>query len=51
MKKKAQDDTSKNKISILVVDDHDIVRQGLIRLIETEFDLMVCSEAENAGQA
>jgi DNA-binding NarL/FixJ family response regulator len=35
----------------LVVDDHAIVRQGLIKLIETEFDLMVCSEAENADQA
>ena len=35
----------------MVVDDHAIVRQGLIRLIETELDLMVCSEAENANQA
>ena len=35
----------------MVVDDHAIVRQGLIKLIETEFDLMVCSEAENADQA
>jgi DNA-binding NarL/FixJ family response regulator len=51
MKSKAQHGAGKNKTRILVVDDHAIVRQGLIKLIETEFDLMVCSEAENAGQA
>jgi len=51
MKPKAQYDTGQKKIRILVVDDHAIVRQGLIKLIETEFDLMVCSEAENAQQA
>ena len=51
MMKKAQHIPGKNKIRILVVDDHAIVRQGLIRLIETEFDLMVCFEAENANQA
>jgi DNA-binding NarL/FixJ family response regulator len=51
MKPIAQDGAGKNKIRILVVDDHAIVRQGLIKLIETEFDLIVCSEAENAGQA
>jgi CheY-like chemotaxis protein len=49
--KKAKNDTSRNKTRILVVDDHDIVRQGLTKLIEAECDLMVCSEAENAGQA
>ncbi|MDT8300792.1 MAG: response regulator transcription factor [Sedimentisphaerales bacterium] len=51
MKSKAQHVAGKNKTRILVVDDHAIVRQGLIKLIETEFDLMVCSEAENAQQA
>ena len=51
MKSKARHGAGKNKTRILVVDDHAIVRQGLIKLIETEFDLMVCSEAENAGQA
>jgi DNA-binding NarL/FixJ family response regulator len=51
MKKKAQHDTSKNKTRILVVDDHAIVRQGLIKLVEAEPDLMVCAEAENASQA
>lgn len=51
MKSNAQRGAGKNKTRILVVDDHAIVRQGLIKLIETEFDLMVCSEAENAAQA
>lgn len=51
MKSKAQHGAGKNKTRILVVDDHAIVRQGLIKLIETEFDLMVCSEAANADQA
>ncbi len=51
MKSKAQHVAGKNKTRIMVVDDHAIVRQGLIKLIETEFDLMVCSEAENANQA
>ena len=51
MKSKAQHGAGKNKTRILVVDDHAIVRQGLIKLIETEFDLMVCSEAQNSDQA
>lgn len=52
MKSKAQHDAGrKNKTRILVVDDHAIVRHGLIKLIETELDLMVCFEAENANQA
>ncbi len=51
MRKKTKHNTSKNKTRILVVDDHAIVRQGLIKLIEAEPDLMVCAEAENANQA
>ncbi len=51
MKLKADNGAGKNKIRIMVVDDHAIVRQGLIKLIETEFDLTVCIEAENANQA
>jgi DNA-binding NarL/FixJ family response regulator len=51
VKPKLQHSASKNKTRILVVDDHAIVRQGLIKLIETELDLTVCFEAENANQA
>ena len=51
MKSKADNGAGKDKIRIMVVDDHAVVRQGLIKLIETEFDLIVCFEAENANQA
>jgi DNA-binding NarL/FixJ family response regulator len=33
------------------VDDHAIVRTGLARLLETQSDLTVCGEAEDAAQA
>src|SRR5437867_5309714 len=36
---------------ILVVDDHPILREGLLQLINREPDLMACGEAENAHQA
>jgi len=39
------------KIRILVVDDHPIVRQGLAQLINSESDLVVCSQSENAEEA
>ena len=51
MNSKIENNLCKNKTRILIVDDHAIVRQGLIKLIDTEFDLMVCFEAENANQA
>ena len=51
MKSKAQHGAGKNKTRILVVDDHAIVRQGLIKLIETELDLKVCFEAKSANIA
>jgi len=49
--KKEQHSTDKSKVRILVVDDHAIVREGLIRLINQESNLMVCAQAENANQA
>jgi DNA-binding NarL/FixJ family response regulator len=36
---------------ILVVDDHPMMRTGLAQLIDSEDDLKVCAEANNAGQA
>ncbi|HXG48290.1 MAG TPA: response regulator transcription factor [Methylomirabilota bacterium] len=39
------------KKKVLIVDDHPIMRQGLAQLINHEPDLVVCAEAENAGQA
>jgi DNA-binding NarL/FixJ family response regulator len=39
------------KVTILLVDDHPIVRQGMARLIDQEGDMNVCGEAEDADQA
>lgn len=36
---------------ILIVDDHPVVRQGLVQQINHEPDLIVCSEAANVSQA
>lgn len=42
---------STKKWKILIVDDHPIVRRGLVELIEDESDLIVCGEADDAGDA
>src|SRR5689334_14525272 len=39
------------KKKIFLVDDHDIARQGLKRLIESEGDLAVCGEAADGTDA
>jgi DNA-binding NarL/FixJ family response regulator len=39
------------KARILVVDDHPIVREGLVRVIEQTADLSVCGEAETIPRA
>jgi len=49
--KKEQRGKSESKTKILIVDDHPIVRQGLMQLINHEPDLVVSAEAENATQA
>jgi DNA-binding NarL/FixJ family response regulator len=36
---------------IVIVDDHPIVRQGLVQLIDQEDDLHICGQAEDAQQA
>ncbi len=51
MNKKKKQQNSDRKIKILIVDDHSIVRKGLIQLINEELDLVVCAEAENATGA
>jgi DNA-binding NarL/FixJ family response regulator len=40
-----------NKIRIVVVDDHKIVRDGLRRLLEIEPDMEVVGEAQNGAEA
>lgn len=37
-------------VSIFIVDDHPIVRQGLRQLVEHEPDMIVCGEAESAAE-
>jgi DNA-binding NarL/FixJ family response regulator len=39
------------KARILVVDDHPIVREGLVRVIDQTTDLLVCAHAENIPRA
>jgi DNA-binding NarL/FixJ family response regulator len=40
-----------NKIAVLLVDDHAVVRQGLRVLLEVEGDMVVVGEAENGHEA
>src|SRR5207248_168054 len=39
------------KITVLLADDHTVVRQGLRALLEAEEDMSVAGEAENGRQA
>jgi DNA-binding NarL/FixJ family response regulator len=41
----------KNRIRILLVDDHPLVRERLAEIINREADLMVCGEAEDRSEA
>ena len=36
---------------VLIVDDHPILRQGLMQMIDNEPDMVVCAEAEDGPQA
>ncbi len=49
MARKIQSGTTKR--TVLIVDDHPIVRQGLAQLINQEKDLEVCGQAEDAHEA
>lgn len=51
MASQAQIASNPKKYSVLLVDDHPIVRQGLALLIDREADLSVCGEAEGARTA
>lgn len=41
----------KNKAKVMIVDDHAVVRQGLIMLINREQDMVACCEAAKIEQA
>ena len=49
--KKKQDNTNEKKTQVLIVDDHPVVRDGLITIINHERDMNVCGEADDAHQA
>lgn len=49
--KNEQQREDEHRTRILIVDDHPIVRRGLVQLINQESDLVVCAEAEDANQA
>jgi DNA-binding NarL/FixJ family response regulator len=40
-----------NKIRIVVIDDHPIIREGLVALLSTESDMDVVADAENGIEA
>jgi DNA-binding NarL/FixJ family response regulator len=42
---------TESKITVLLADDHTIVRQGLAKLLEAEPDIRVVGEAENGREA
>ena len=44
-------DVAANGISVLLADDHPIVRQGYRRVLESQGDLHVVAEADNAAEA
>ncbi|MHC4062235.1 MAG: response regulator [Planctomycetota bacterium] len=46
-----QHSNSESEIRILIVDDHPIVRRGLVQLINQEPGFKVCAEADDAEQA
>src|SRR5947207_15401794 len=48
---KANDTSKKPRISILIADDHSVLRQGLVSLIGFESDMMVVGEAGNGHEA
>ncbi|MBP7053401.1 MAG: response regulator transcription factor [Phycisphaerae bacterium] len=52
MSQRTQPSTDRrSKRTIVIVDDHPIVRQGLAQLINQESDLLVCGQAEDAHEA
>lgn len=48
---KVPDDSQGRKISIMVVDDHEVVRKGLVMVIGLEPDIEICCEAGSGTQA
>lgn len=52
VRKEAQEGPAKSrKVRVLLVDDHPIVRQGVLNLIQNEPDMTVCAEAATTHEA
>lgn len=51
VQKQRQNTACENKKRVFIVDDHPIVRNGLVTLIDHQQDLKVCGDAEEAAQA
>jgi len=49
--KKQRTATKQNKSKVFIVDDHPIVREGLVALIDQENNLKVCGQADDAYDA
>lgn len=45
------DNIPNNKIKVMLVDDHSIVRMGIAKLLENEPDIEVCGESGNINEA
>ena len=48
---KTSGDPATDPIGVFVLDDHEIVRRGVCRLLETEPDIRVIGEASTASAA
>lgn len=44
-------ETGSKKVKVLVVDDHPVVRKGIVHLINNQPDLVVCAETESGRGA
>ena len=49
--KKAMEGKKKDRISILIADDHSVVREGLVSLVKRKPDMKVVAEASNGREA
>lgn len=49
MAQEMEKENLRQKVQILIVDDHEVVRRGLCQLIAEQGDMEVCGEAESAS--
>jgi DNA-binding NarL/FixJ family response regulator len=51
MSAKKQKKAEEGKSKILIVDDHPMIREGLVRLVDDEKDIVICGQADDAPEA